>query len=175
MALFSPGPRRNARNNGTAPGMLCFEITETVAVANIQRAQTLMRTLQKMGCQFSLDDFGTGLSSFGYLKLFPVNTLKIDGSFIKDISTNVVSQSVVAAISEVARVMELETVAEYVEDEKALSLLKDLGVHWAQGYLMGVPEPFADQLDSIVTASDATPHAEQISVDLESEEQAAQS
>jgi diguanylate cyclase (GGDEF)-like protein len=162
-------------SSGVAPEMLCFEITETVAVANIQRAQTLMRTLQKMGCQFSLDDFGTGLSSFGYLKLFPVNTLKIDGSFIKDISSNVVSQSVVAAISEVARVMELETVAEYVEDEEALSLLKKLGVTWAQGYLMGVPEPFADQLDSIVTASDAAPHVEQISVDLESEEQAAQS
>jgi EAL domain-containing protein (putative c-di-GMP-specific phosphodiesterase class I) len=144
-------------------------------VANIQRAQTLMRTLQKMGCQFSLDDFGTGLSSFGYLKLFPVNTLKIDGSFIRDIATNVVSQSVVAAISEVARVMELETVAEYVEDEEALSLLKKLGVTWAQGYLMGVPEPFADQLDSIVTVLDAAPHAEQISADQDSEEQAAQS
>ncbi len=121
------------------PGLVCFEITETVAVANLQRAQTFMHTLRKIGCRFSLDDFGTGLSSFAYLKLFPVDTLKIDGSFIRDLPTNVVSQSVVAAISEVARVMQLETVAEFVQDDATLDLLSKLGITWAQGYLLGEP------------------------------------
>ncbi|MEO8224589.1 MAG: EAL domain-containing protein [Gammaproteobacteria bacterium] len=123
--------------------MICFEITETVAIANLQRAQNFMHTLRKTGCRFSLDDFGTGLSSFAYLKLFPVDTLKIDGSFIRDLPTNVVSQSVVAAIAEVARVMQLETVAEFVQDEAALALLGKLGVTWAQGYLLGEPVPLA--------------------------------
>lgn len=121
------------------PGLICFEITETVAVANLQRAQAFMHTLRKTGCRFSLDDFGTGLSSFAYLKLFPVDTLKIDGSFIRDLPSNVVSQSVVAAISEVARVMQLETVAEFVQDDATLELLAKLGITWGQGYLLGEP------------------------------------
>lgn len=123
------------------PSMICFEITESVAVTRMQQAQTLMHTLKRQGCTFALDDFGTGLASFAYLKLFPVDTLKIDGSFIRDVVTNVVSQSMVAAISEVARVMNLETVAEFVQDEAAVRLLRDLGISWAQGYLLGVPEP----------------------------------
>jgi EAL domain-containing protein (putative c-di-GMP-specific phosphodiesterase class I) len=82
-----------------------------------------MQTLRRAGCHFSLDDFGFGLSSFAYLKLFPVDTLKIDGSFIRDLSTSVVSQSRVAAIAEVARVMRLDTVAEFVADDATLSLL----------------------------------------------------
>ncbi|MBL8202040.1 MAG: EAL domain-containing protein [Chromatiales bacterium] len=132
--------------SGVPPEMVCFEITETVAVANLQRAQAFMHTLRRSGCRFSLDDFGTGLSSFAYLKLFPVDTLKIDGSFIRDLSTNVVSQSVVAAISEVARVMQLETVAEFVEDRTALELLGKLGITRAQGYLLGEPSLLAGQL-----------------------------
>lgn len=131
------------------PEMLCFEITETVAVANLQRAQTLMHTLRKSGCRFSLDDFGTGLSSFAYLKLFPVDTLKIDGSFIRDLATNVVSQSVVAAVSEVARVMQLETVAEFVQDEPTLALLGKLGVTWAQGYLLGEPTLLTERIAGV--------------------------
>lgn len=132
------------------PEMLCFEITETVAIANLQRAQNFMHVLKKLGCFFSLDDFGTGLSSFAYLKLFPVNTLKIDGSFVRDIATNVVSQSVVAAISEVARVMELDTVAEYVQGEDALELLRDLGVTYGQGFLLGEPEPIQAAFGSLI-------------------------
>ncbi len=139
---------KEIERTGVDPKRLCFEITETVAVANMQRAQALMSALKKMGCKFSLDDFGTGLSSFAYLKLFPVGTIKIDGSFVRDIHTNVVSQSVVAAISEVARVMGLETVAEFVEDERAMSLLKDLGVTWGQGYLLGEPQPLETLLNA---------------------------
>ncbi|MDH3977764.1 MAG: EAL domain-containing protein [Gammaproteobacteria bacterium] len=135
--------------SGVPAEMLCFEITETVAIANLQRAQHLMHTLKKRGCYFSLDDFGTGLSSFAYLKLFPVNTLKIDGSFVRDLTTNVVSQSVVAAISEVARVMELDTVAEYVQSEEALTLLRNLGVTYGQGYLLGEPASLSAALDQL--------------------------
>jgi EAL domain-containing protein (putative c-di-GMP-specific phosphodiesterase class I) len=100
-----------------------------------------MHTLRKTGCHFSLDDFGTGLSSFAYLKLFPISTLKIDGSFVSDINSNVVSQSVCAAISEVARVMELDTVAECVPNEAAIELLRDIGVTYGQGFSMGELEP----------------------------------
>lgn len=131
--------------------LICFEITESVAVANMQQAQTLMQSLKRLGCHFSLDDFGTGLSSFAYLKLFPVDTLKIDGSFVRDLSANVVSQSVVAAISEVARVMKLETVAEFVENQPTLDLLSRLGVTWGQGYLLGVPESLAKVLSPYIT------------------------
>ena len=130
--------------------MLCFEITESVAVANLPRAQTFMHTLKRTGCKFSLDDFGTGLSSFAYLKLFPVDTLKIDGSFIHDLSSNVVSQSVVAAISEVARVMQLDSVAEFVQDEATLALLRKLGITWAQGYLFGQPASLSERIAGLV-------------------------
>ena len=129
-------------------------------MARMQQAQAFMHALKKVGCRFSLDDFGTGLSSFAYLKLFPVDTLKIDGSFIRDIATNVVSQSVVAAIAEVARVMQLETVAEYVQDQAALDLLRGLNISYAQGYLVGTTEPLEDKINLIngsVTAGLAAP------------------
>jgi Amt family ammonium transporter len=147
--------QQELERSGVPPDMVCFEITETVAVANLQRAQAFMHTLRRSGCRFSLDDFGTGLSSFAYLKLFPVDTLKIDGSFIRDLTTNVVSQSVVAAISEVARVMQLETVAEFVEDKASLDLLGKLGVTWAQGYLLGQPALLSERIAGL--ASTAAP------------------
>lgn len=135
--------------SGVAPGLLAFEITESVAVARMQQAQAFMHALRRLGCHFSLDDFGTGLSSFAYLKLFPVDTLKIDGSFVRDIATNVVSQSVVAAITEVARVMQLETVAEYVQEQSALDLLRRLNISYAQGYFVGTTAPLEEQIRSI--------------------------
>ena len=125
------------QRSGVAPDVIVFEITESVAVAKMQQAQNFMHTLKKLGCRFSLDDFGTGLSSFAYLKLFPVDTLKIDGSFVRDVTSNVVSQSVVAAIAEVARVMQLETVAEYVQDQAAVDLLRGLNISYAQGFFVG--------------------------------------
>jgi diguanylate cyclase (GGDEF)-like protein len=147
---FLPFVEQQIQQSGVPAQDLCFEITETVAVANLQCAQAFMHGLKKLGCHFSLDDFGTGLSSFAYLKLFPVDTMKIDGSFVQDIVTNVVSQSVVAAMSEVARVMNLDTVAEYVQSEEAMSLLRDLGVTWGQGFMLGEPELLADRLDGLV-------------------------
>jgi diguanylate cyclase (GGDEF)-like protein len=145
---FLPFVQEQLDASGLPPELVCFEITETVAVANLQRAQTFMHALKRRGCRFSLDDFGTGLSSFAYLKLFPVDTLKIDGSFIRDLDTNVVSQSVVAAIAEVARVMQLETVAEFVESEAVLDLLRRLGITWVQGYLLGEPVPLAARISA---------------------------
>jgi EAL domain-containing protein (putative c-di-GMP-specific phosphodiesterase class I) len=131
--------REEIDRTGVSTDRLCFEITETVAVANLRKAQNFMSTLKEKGCRFSLDDFGTGLSSFAYLKMFPVDKLKIDGSFVQDICKNDISRSMVTAIAEIARVMELETVAEYVEDESTLKAIREMGVNWAQGFHVGEP------------------------------------
>jgi len=131
--------RAELSSTAVSPDRLCFEITETVAVANLQKAQLFMNELKKIGCQFSLDDFGTGLSSFAYLKLFPVDVLKIDGSFVQDIAENEVSRSMVSAIAEIARVMKIETVAEYVESAATLNVVREIGVDWAQGFHVGRP------------------------------------
>jgi diguanylate cyclase (GGDEF)-like protein len=125
---------------------LCFEVTESAAVSNRQKAQAFIDALRERGCKFSLDDFGAGLSSFAYLKSFKVDTLKIDGSFIRDITENRISESMVAAITEVARVMELETVAEYVESDETKDLIATIGVDYAQGYAVGKPVPLEDVL-----------------------------
>lgn len=118
---------------------LCFEITESAAVSNLKNAQAFIDRLRERGCRVSLDDFGAGLSSFAYLKNFNVDTLKIDGSFIRDIKENRISESMVAAITQVAKVMELKTVAEYVETEEVWEIIKKLGVDFAQGHFISEP------------------------------------
>ena len=125
--------------SGLPPGSLCFEITESAAVSNLKKAQSFIDRLRERGCQISLDDFGAGLSSFAYLKNFNVDTLKIDGGFIRDITDNRISESMVAAITQVAKVMELKTVAEYVETEETRELVTKLGVDFAQGHIIGKP------------------------------------
>jgi len=125
--------------SGLPPESLCFEITESAAVSNLKKAQSFIDSLRQRGCQISLDDFGAGLSSFAYLKNFNVDTLKIDGSFIRDITDNRISESMVAAITQVAKVMELKTVAEYVESEETRALISELGVDFAQGHIIGKP------------------------------------
>ncbi len=126
-------------NSKLPPESLCFEITESAAVSNLKKAQSFIDSLRQRGCQISLDDFGAGLSSFAYLKNFNVDTLKIDGGFIRDITDNVISESMVAAITQVAKVMELKTVAEYVETEETRELIRKLGVGYAQGHIIGKP------------------------------------
>ncbi len=121
------------------PESLCFEITESAAVSNLRKAQAFIDTLRDRGCSISLDDFGAGLSSFAYLKNFNVDTLKIDGSFIRDIAENRISESMVAAITQVAKVMELNTVAEYVESDQVRELITKIGVDFAQGHGIGKP------------------------------------
>jgi diguanylate cyclase (GGDEF)-like protein len=128
---------------------LGFEVTESAAVSNLTKAQEFITALRERGCSIALDDFGAGLSSFAYLKNFAVDILKIDGGFIRDISENRISESMVAAITQVAKVMELETVAEYVENEKTRKLVAALGVHYAQGHAIGKPLPLEDVLGDL--------------------------
>ena len=133
-------------SSGVPASSLCFEVTESAAVSNRRKAQAFIDALRKHGCRFSLDDFGAGLSSFAYLKNFKVDTLKIDGGFIRDITDNRISESMVAAITQVAKVMKLETVAEYVESKKIKTLIEKLGVDFAQGHAIGKPV----SLDSVM-------------------------
>lgn len=124
-----------------APEQICFEITETAVIANLPKAQVFMHKLKALGCRFSLDDFGSGFSSFGYLRALPVDYLKIDGVFVRDIATNAINRAMVKAINEVGHVMGLQTVAEYVEDAATLAVIRDLGVDYAQGYAVGSLRP----------------------------------
>ena len=125
---------------------LCFEITETAAISNLQAAHLFIETLRARGCKFSLDDFGSGLSSFAYLRNLPVDVLKIDGQFVKDIATDPVSLAMVKSIHEIGCLMGKQTVAEFVETEAILALLRGLGVHYAQGYAVGYPMPLEQLL-----------------------------
>lgn len=127
---------------------ICFEITETAAIANLSFATKFINHLRDCGCAFSLDDFGSGLSSFAYLKNLPVDFLKIDGLFVKDIVEDKVDLAMVRAINEVGHIMGKKTIAEFVENEQIFDLLNELGVDYAQGYGIGKPVPL-DQLTLI--------------------------
>jgi diguanylate cyclase (GGDEF)-like protein/PAS domain S-box-containing protein len=122
-------------------GALCFEITETAAVTSLSNARFVMRELKARGCKFSLDDFGTGLSSFMYLKSLPVDYLKIDGQFISHVAEDPVDRSMVEAICKVGKALGIETVAECVETQAVLNELKRIGVDYAQGYFLADPAP----------------------------------
>ena len=123
---------------------ICFEITESAAIANLAEASGFIEQMRELGCKFALDDFGTGLSSFSYLKNLNVDYLKIDGSFVRDIVADPVSESMVSAISQVGQAMRLETVAEYVENEEIRQKLVEIGVDYGQGYGIGKPILFRD-------------------------------
>ncbi len=131
-------------------GAICFEITETAAISNLSRVVHFMQVLKKLGCKFSLDDFGSGLSSFTYLKNLPVDYLKIDGQFIRNVVEDNVDESMVKAIREVGHAMGIETIAERVETRQVLEKLGSLGVEFAQGYYIARPasvesfEPWSD-------------------------------
>ncbi|MGB5334040.1 MAG: EAL domain-containing protein [Woeseiaceae bacterium] len=120
-------------------GAICFEITETAAISNLSRVVHFMKTLKNLGCKFSLDDFGSGLSSFTYLKNLPVDYLKIDGQFIRNVVEDNVDESMVKAIREVGHAMGIETIAERVETKQVLDKLGSLGVEFAQGYYIARP------------------------------------
>ena len=128
------------------PGVLCFELTETATIGNLVKAQNFIRSLQDLGCQFALDDFGTGVSSLAYLKDLSVNYLKIDGSFVRDAITNSRSESMIKAIAQLAKVMCMETIAEYVETDVLRARMADLGVDYGQGFAMGKAQPLEDLL-----------------------------
>jgi len=139
--------------SGLSPGCLCFEITETAAVANLSRAIEFISRLKAMGCRFALDDFGSGLSSFGYLKNLPVDYLKIAGNFIQDMNVDPVDYAMVEAINQIGHVMGLYTIAESVENSVVLGRLRTLGVDYAQGF--GLHEPVL--LDELLDGSRDAP------------------
>jgi len=129
---------------GVKPERICFEITESAVIANMQIARQFVDGLRKMGCRFALDDFGSGLSTFDYLKQLNVDYVKLDGSLVRDVATSRVSQAMVHAVNYVAHVMGMKSIAEFVESQAIMTALKKLSVDYAQGYAIGKPQPFID-------------------------------
>lgn len=133
-------------SSNVPPECICFEVTETCAISNLSGAIRFMNTLKGIGCHFSLDDFGSGLSSFAYLKSLPIDSIKIDGIFIRDLEHDMTHRAIVTSIARVARVMNINTIAEFVENNETCNILKDIGVDFAQGYHYGKPMPFQDEI-----------------------------
>lgn len=134
------------------PQKICFEITETAIISDLSNAINFISTLKALGCQFALDDFGSGLSSFGYLRDLEVDYLKIDGVFIKDMMNNPIDMAMVKSISEIGHVMKKKIVAEYVESLDMVPALKECGVDFLQGYAIDSPQP----IDSMIDGADDT-------------------
>lgn len=132
--------------HGVAPSRICFEITETAAIANLARATRFMQRLKEVGCSFALDDFGSGFSSFAYLKRLPVDYLKIDGSFVREMADDPIDRAMVGAIQSIGRALGIHTVAEFVDGERTLAALRELGVDYAQGFGVGAPRPLEELL-----------------------------
>ena len=129
------------KNKSLKKELICFEITETAAIANMSKAIEFIAHVKQMGCKFSLDDFGSGLSSFSYLKNMPVDNIKIDGIFIRDIHTDPVNKIFVESIHKISQTMGIKTTAEYVENEEILNCIKNIGIDYAQGYHIAKPIP----------------------------------
>ena len=136
---FLPFVIEQLRHSGLDASKICFEITETAAVASFSQANRFIQALKQQGCKFALDDFGTGLSSFGYLKHFPVDYLKIDGSFVREILRDPIDREMVRSINEIGHLTGKQTIAEFAENAEIIQMLTSLGVDYAQGY--GVAQP----------------------------------
>ena len=136
---FLPFVVEQFQMSGLDATKICFEITETAAIASYSQANRFINALKELGCKFALDDFGTGLSSFGYLKHFPVDFLKIDGSFVKEILHDPIDREMVRSINEIGHLTGKKTIAEFAENEEIITMLKGMGIDYAQGY--GVSEP----------------------------------
>ena len=126
---------------------VCFEITETAAIGSLDDVVEFMEKMKIIGVNFSLDDFGTGLSSYSYLRTLPVDYLKIDGIFVKDIKENPSDYAVVKSINEIGHFMGKKTIAEYVEDDEIVEILREIGVDYAQGWGIGKKLPITTLLD----------------------------
>ncbi len=127
---------------------ICFEITETVAIANLSQAKEMIQALKELGCCFALDDFGSGMSSFGYLKHMPVDYLKIDGGFVRDIANDPIDYALVKSINEIGHIMGKLTIAEFVENGEILANLREIGVDLAQGYGISKPKPISNLVEN---------------------------
>lgn len=136
--------KHEIKKNQVPPENICFEITETAAVGNLANALGFIKELKSIGCAFSLDDFGSGLSSFAYLKNLPVDYIKIDGTFIKNLDNDPISQAMVEAVYKIGKAMHIHTVAEYVASAAIRDLLQRIGIDYAQGYEIARPEPLDD-------------------------------
>ena len=136
---FLPFVVEQFQKSGLSGSCICFEITETAAIASYSQANRFIHALKELGCKFALDDFGTGLSSFGYLKHFPVDFLKIDGSFVKEILHDPIDREMVRSINEIGHLTGKQTIAEFAENSEIITMLRGMGVDYAQGY--GVSEP----------------------------------
>ena len=131
---------------GLDASKICFEVTETAAISNLRAASKFISSLRELGCHFALDDFGSGLSSFGYLKNLPVDYLKIDGMFVKEIVEDPIDFAMVRSINNIGHVMGMKTIAEFVESSEIKGMLSEIGVNYAQGYYIGRPRPFDEIL-----------------------------
>jgi diguanylate cyclase (GGDEF)-like protein/PAS domain S-box-containing protein len=136
---FLPFVIEQFQRSGLSGSCICFEITETAAIASYSQANRFIHALKELGCRFALDDFGTGLSSFGYLKHFPVDFLKIDGSFVKEILHDPIDREMVRSINEIGHLTGKQTIAEFAENQEIITMLRGMGIDYAQGY--GVSEP----------------------------------
>ncbi|MGB3612322.1 MAG: EAL domain-containing protein [Elainellaceae cyanobacterium] len=146
---FLPFLMEQIKRSSMPPEALCFEITETVAVSNLNKAREFIGQVKALGCSFALDDFGSGMSSFGYLHHLAVNYVKIDGSFVRNLMDDTISTSIVEAITKVVHAMGLKTIAEQVEDRQTQQKLQRLGVDYVQGYGIGRPAPLTQQESSV--------------------------
>ncbi|MDE2090023.1 MAG: EAL domain-containing protein, partial [Gammaproteobacteria bacterium] len=139
--MLLPLIQEELNRTGVAARRITFEITETATIANFAKTREMVNQIRALGCRFALDDFGAGFNTFNYMKQFPVDYLKIDGAFITNLAGDPVDQALVKSMVDIARTLGKETIAEFVENERNLSLLKELGVDYAQGYYIGRPSP----------------------------------
>jgi EAL domain-containing protein (putative c-di-GMP-specific phosphodiesterase class I) len=141
--------RQQLHHRRIVPQALCFEITETAAISHLATAVLFIQELKALGCRFALDDFGAGMSSFAYLRNLPVDILKIDGAFVRDIATDPIDRAFVETINHIGQAMGKETVAESAENEEILKLLGAIGVDFAQGCGISRPLPLDDWLKAL--------------------------
>ncbi|MGH8431083.1 MAG: EAL domain-containing protein, partial [Solimonas sp.] len=133
---------------GVAPEQVCFEITETAAISHLTEARRFIEKLSEIGCRFALDDFGSGMASFSYLRNLPVHFIKIEGSFVRTMLANRLDRGMVEAINRIGHDMGLKTIAEHVEDASLIAPLRAMGVDWVQGHAIARPRPFEELLRS---------------------------
>jgi Amt family ammonium transporter len=140
--------RKQLKKRNIPKGGICFEITETAAIINLTEVVEFVEEIQGEGCNFALDDFGAGLSSFSYLKMIPINFLKIDGSFVQGMTEDKMSHSIVDVINQIGHTVNIRTIAEFVSDEQQKAELANLGIDYAQGYGIHYPQALQEMIDN---------------------------